>query len=341
MASSTPIRRTFFLGLGFHPVPTRFRIRPRPRRIQSRHHPRAAASVISANCRGRTFRPFPHSPPPFRLANLAIPLSNSSPNSSPGKMPTPPASSTGAPQQDAIDTALILQLRSASTVILSDLDSLSDSLAAIADKHRATPMSPALSPTSATHSFGFIVAAGSTPPPPPRIVALTERTRSCPQFGGAVGTLAALGAHGFLSPSISPPSLSLALPTAPWHSHRDPHRRNCLNCALCAVPSTKSRTTSRFTCNRNRQSSPNLTLPGHGALPPCRTTKSRPSPPFSPNKCVPGSSPPSSRCIDTSTRSRSWAPDGHSPISSHRRRPPSPRRLAPISKSTHAHVRKS
>jgi 3-carboxy-cis,cis-muconate cycloisomerase len=41
------------------------------------------------------------------------------------------------------------------------------------------------------------------------------------QFGGAAGTLAVLGEHGFAVAERLAALLNLALPDAPWHSHRD------------------------------------------------------------------------------------------------------------------------
>src|SRR5205807_40727 len=67
---------------------------PNPKPASS-HPPPAPSSppIVAPN-----FSTFPHSPPPFPPPLiLQFLLSNSSPNSSPGKTPTPPASSTGAP----------------------------------------------------------------------------------------------------------------------------------------------------------------------------------------------------------------------------------------------------
>src|SRR5207244_1312976 len=41
------------------------------------------------------------------------------------------------------------------------------------------------------------------------------------QFGGAAGTLAALGEHGMAVSQRLAALLDLAIPDAPWHSHRD------------------------------------------------------------------------------------------------------------------------
>jgi 3-carboxy-cis,cis-muconate cycloisomerase len=41
------------------------------------------------------------------------------------------------------------------------------------------------------------------------------------QFGGAAGTLAALGDHGLRVAERLAQELGLPLPDAPWHTHRD------------------------------------------------------------------------------------------------------------------------
>jgi len=129
----------------------------------------------------------------------------------------------GATSQDAIDTGLILQIRNALTPILIDLDSLCDTLAELADTHRSTPI-PArtLLQQAIPTSFGFIVAGwlDALLRHRTRILALKNNSLVL-QFGGAVGTLAALGANGPIVAKLLAEGLSLPLPAAPWHSHRD------------------------------------------------------------------------------------------------------------------------
>ncbi len=129
----------------------------------------------------------------------------------------------GATSQDAIDTGCILQVRAAMGLIEQDLARLSDTLIALAEEHRATPivartwMQQAL-PTT----FGFIVAGWLDAvtrhrkrfaETKPRILTL--------QFGGAVGTLAALGGRGPEVAKALAEELQLSLPAIPWHTHRD------------------------------------------------------------------------------------------------------------------------
>jgi 3-carboxy-cis,cis-muconate cycloisomerase len=129
----------------------------------------------------------------------------------------------GATSQDSMDTAVVLQLRRALEVVDQDFARLTSTLASLADKHRATPiaartwMQQAL-PTT----FGFIVAGWLD-------AILRHRTRLSElrarnltlQFGGAVGTLAALSGRGPAVARALADELHLPLPPIPWHTHRD------------------------------------------------------------------------------------------------------------------------
>jgi 3-carboxy-cis,cis-muconate cycloisomerase len=129
----------------------------------------------------------------------------------------------GATSQDAIDTALMLQLRRALQVIDQNLAHLSTTLAALADEHRETPvvarswMQQAL-PTT----FGFIVAGWLDAVLRHRRRLAELRMRNLVlQFGGAVGTLAALSGRGGQVAAALSAELDLPLPAMPWHTHRD------------------------------------------------------------------------------------------------------------------------
>src|SRR5262249_16154685 len=71
-------------------------------------------------------------------------------------------------------------------------------------------------------SFGFIVAGwlDALLRHRSRLLKLKE-TALVLQFGGAVGTLAALGTQGLMVAKFLAEELSLPLPLASWHSHRD------------------------------------------------------------------------------------------------------------------------
>jgi 3-carboxy-cis,cis-muconate cycloisomerase len=129
----------------------------------------------------------------------------------------------GATSQDVMDTGLVLQLRRALEVVDQDLARLTTTLASLADKYRATPiaahtwMQQAL-PTT----FGFIVAGWLDAILRHRSRLANLRARNLAlQFGGAVGTLAALSGHGPAVANALAEDLHLPPPAIPWHTHRD------------------------------------------------------------------------------------------------------------------------
>jgi len=129
----------------------------------------------------------------------------------------------GATSQDVIDTGRVLQLRQALVLISSELDLFAAALGELAHKNRATLivartwMQQAL-PTT----FGF-KAAGWLDAIDRHRARLAETQERCLvlQFGGAVGTMAALGDRGLDVAANLAKELQLPLPELPWHSQRD------------------------------------------------------------------------------------------------------------------------
>jgi 3-carboxy-cis,cis-muconate cycloisomerase len=129
----------------------------------------------------------------------------------------------GATSQDAIDTGFVLQLRDALALVEKDLAFLTETLVALANLHRTTLvvartwMQQAL-PTT----FGFIVAGwlDAVLRHRRRLIEIRPRVLTV-QFGGAVGTLAALRGDGPEVARALAGELQLALPATPWHGHRD------------------------------------------------------------------------------------------------------------------------
>jgi 3-carboxy-cis,cis-muconate cycloisomerase len=129
----------------------------------------------------------------------------------------------GATSQDVIDTGLILQLRGALTCVAGDLDTLAKGLAELAATHRSTVMvgrtwmQQALPTTFGAKVAGWIDAIDR------HRERLHETQRRCLvlQFGGAVGTLAALNENADAVAKSLSEELKLSLPEIPWHSHRD------------------------------------------------------------------------------------------------------------------------
>jgi 3-carboxy-cis,cis-muconate cycloisomerase len=141
----------------------------------------------------------------------------------------------GATSQDAIDTGAVLQLRRALELFEQDLQRLSSALVALAEKHRATPMvARTWMQQALPTTFGFVVAGWLD-------AVLRHRTRLAEirsrvftlQFGGAVGTLAALGGNGAAVAKALALELKLELPPAPWHAHRDRIAEVATTLGLC------------------------------------------------------------------------------------------------------------
>jgi 3-carboxy-cis,cis-muconate cycloisomerase len=141
----------------------------------------------------------------------------------------------GATSQDAIDTGCVLQLRQALKIIASDLDRLADGLAELATKHRSTIvvgrtwMQQALPSTFGAKVAGWLDAVDRHR----ERLRETRRRALVLQFGGAVGTLAALGRGGAEVANNLVEELALGLPEIPWHSHRDRVAEVATSLGLC------------------------------------------------------------------------------------------------------------
>ena len=129
----------------------------------------------------------------------------------------------GATSQDAIDTATMLSLHAAIDALLADLDRAVAGFVALARKHRHTAV---VARTWLQHAlpmpFGLKLAeyAAALDRSRGRLKAL-RRNGLAVQFGGAAGTLAALGDKGLAVAEHLASELDLPLPDAPWHTHRD------------------------------------------------------------------------------------------------------------------------
>jgi 3-carboxy-cis,cis-muconate cycloisomerase len=129
----------------------------------------------------------------------------------------------GATSQDVIDTALMLELRSAIDALIADLDIAIKGFAALAGRHRRTlSVARTLLQQALPMPFGLKLAgyAAALARSRERLIRL-RREALVLQFGGAAGTLAVLGEHGFAVAERLAALLNLTLPDAPWHSHRD------------------------------------------------------------------------------------------------------------------------
>ena len=129
----------------------------------------------------------------------------------------------GATSQDIIDTGLVLRLRTALEGLEQRLTTLAQALAALADQHRRTLMVARTRGQQAVPtSFGLKAAVWLAPLPRSRerLVQLRPRLLLL-SFGGAAGTLAALGDRGPAVAEALAQELGLGLPPLPWHVQRD------------------------------------------------------------------------------------------------------------------------
>jgi 3-carboxy-cis,cis-muconate cycloisomerase len=142
----------------------------------------------------------------------------------------------GATSQDAIDTGLVLQLRAALTFVTQDLERLSEALAAFAIEHRSTIMAARTWMQQALPTtFGFVVAGWLDAVSRARVrLREAEQRAIVLQFGGAVGTLAALGSKGEEVARNLGAELHLPLPNMPWHAHRDRMAELAAALGICA-----------------------------------------------------------------------------------------------------------
>jgi len=141
----------------------------------------------------------------------------------------------GATSQDANDTALVLQMREAFDILQADLDSLSQSLISLAQKHRSTPIAGrTLMQHALPTTFGVKVAGWLDAMNRHRERFAEARARVLVlQFGGAVGTLAALRDKGLQVAEALAAELNLGLPTMPWHTQRDRVAEVATTLGLC------------------------------------------------------------------------------------------------------------
>jgi adenylosuccinate lyase len=129
----------------------------------------------------------------------------------------------GATTQDIMDTAVVLQLRSALLLMESQLDALVEILVSLAEAHRETIMAGR---THGQHAlpitFGFKLAV---------LISEFERHRQrlaqcrprllVVELSGAVGTMASFGTNAHALQARFADELDLGVPAIGWHTARD------------------------------------------------------------------------------------------------------------------------
>lgn len=127
----------------------------------------------------------------------------------------------GATSQDILDTAAMLLLKRALPPLLADLDAAADDAARLADEHRATLMSGrTLLQQALPITFGLTAAGWLSGLDRVRVSLTAAGERLAVQYGGAAGTMAAVGDAGPRLAALLADELGLAEPLLPWHTIR-------------------------------------------------------------------------------------------------------------------------
>lgn len=129
----------------------------------------------------------------------------------------------GATTMDVMDTALVLQVRRAVPLVLSNLEQVRKGLHDLADKHRHTVMAGRSKQQHALPvTFGYKVAVWLDQlDRQRRALQMASEQVNVVQFGGGVGTLAALGETGLTVRAHLAHELGLTDPDITWHVSRD------------------------------------------------------------------------------------------------------------------------
>jgi len=186
--------------------------------------PASAAGPIAKACKASLFDLADLAEAATRSGNLAIPLVKAL-TAEVAKAHPDAARYVhwGATSQDVIDTAGMLTFRAGIDALLADLDRAIAGFAKLARQHRHTAM---VARTWLQHAlpmpFGLKLAeyAAALHRSQSRLRRLRSEELAL-QFGGAAGTLAALGDKGMRVAEKLAQELKLPLPDAPWHTHRD------------------------------------------------------------------------------------------------------------------------
>ena len=186
--------------------------------------PAGAVQAIAAACRSDLYDATALAEAATRSGNLAIPLVKALT----ARVATTDVDAAryvhwGATSQDVIDSATMLGLRAAIDALLADCDRAIAGFAGLARTHRNTAV---VARTWLQHAlpmpFGLKLAEyASALHRSRRRLARLRAEGLALQFGGAAGTLAALGDHGLAVAERLAGEIDLPLPDAPWHTHRD------------------------------------------------------------------------------------------------------------------------
>jgi 3-carboxy-cis,cis-muconate cycloisomerase len=129
----------------------------------------------------------------------------------------------GATSQDVADTAMVLLLKRAEPLLTRDHERLESALRMLSDRHAKTVMlgrtllQPAPPITFGLKAAGWVAALAAGW----RRLRQSFAESKVLQFGGASGTLAALGDRGLDVAQALAGELDIDAPPGPWHTNRD------------------------------------------------------------------------------------------------------------------------
>ncbi len=185
--------------------------------------PAPHAAVIEQACDASLYDPAPMAEAARRTATLTVPLVKAL-TAEVKKLSAEAAAYVhwGATSQDVLDTAMVLQLGEALPPLLEDLDGIVGNLAALAGKHRATPMlgRTLLQPATPLALGQKIAGWASDIDRARRRLAESFGETQIVQFGGASGSLSALGDKAGPVMTVLAERLDLVLPPGPWFTQR-------------------------------------------------------------------------------------------------------------------------
>lgn len=197
--------------------------------------PKRAASVIVKACDPALYDPAPLAAAARRTATLTVPVVKALTE----QVRQRDAKAAdyvhwGATSQDVIDTAMVLQLGEALPPLLKSLDGIVSDFARQAKKHRTTPMlGRTLLQPATPLALGQKIAgwASDIDRAKRRLTESFDETQIV-QFGGASGSLTALGPEAEQVMTVLAKQLKLALPPGPWFTQRVRVAAFAQDCAL-------------------------------------------------------------------------------------------------------------
>jgi len=185
--------------------------------------PKKYAPIIEQACDAALYDPAPLAEAARRTATLTVPVVKAL-TAEVKKRNADAAAYVhwGATSQDVLDTAMVLQLGEALPPLLKNLGVIVGALARLAKKHRTTAMlgRTLLQPATPLALGQKIAGWASDIDRATRRLAESFAETQIVEFGGASGSLSALGAKAEPVMKLLARQLELALPPGPWFTQR-------------------------------------------------------------------------------------------------------------------------